>query len=247
MRFALAALVLLFVAGTSFAQQQTQQQTEQQTQEQQQQQRQGRGGQAGQQGRGGGGGRGGQAAVPEPPDPDIDAYVNTDDLFSLSVPCKFTGTDTTWESEYGTKLPGHIYSCTKGAEEYSMTVINYTDIIKLRAEQEHTPAARGDAYARIDLQASIAYAATKVRNEAAKVTYDAWHYINLIPGHELQTTLANGKRVYSAIYLHEYRLYIMKATVPANGIPPLLFTQSLAILRPDGGGIRYQTIYRHPW
>jgi len=47
--------------------------------------------------------------------------------------------------------------------------------------------------------------------------------------------------------LHEFRLYIMKATVPANGIPPLLFTQSLAMIRPDGGGIRYQTIYRHPW
>jgi hypothetical protein len=86
-----------------------------------------------------------------------------------------------------------------------------------------------------------------VRNEAAKVTYDAWHYINLIPGHELQYNLPNGNRVYAAIYLHEYRLYIMKATVPATGIPPLLFTQSLAITRPDGGGIRYQSIYRHPW
>ena len=104
-----------------------------------------------------------------------------------------------------------------------------------------------DLYARIDLAASIDYAATRIRNEAAKVTYDAWHYINLIPGHELQTTLANGNRVYSAVYLHEYRLYIMKATVPAMGIPPLLYTQSFAVVRPDGGGIRYPSIYRHPW
>jgi hypothetical protein len=251
-RLALALVLVLFVAGAAFAQQPTQQ-TEQQTQGQQQQQRQGPGGQGGGgQGRGGDGGgaiggRGGQAAGPPPTSPGIENYVNTDDLFSLSVPCKFTAKSITWETEYGTMLPGNVYSCNKGAEEYSMSVINYTDIAKLRAEQEHTPAARGGGYARIDLHASIAYAATKLRNEAAKVTYDAWHYINLIPGHELQTTLANGNRVYSAIYLHEYRLYIMKATVPADGIPPLLFTQSLAIIRPDGGGIRYQSIYRHPW
>ncbi len=168
-------------------------------------------------------------------------------MFTLSVPCVFTSRAIEWESEYGTKLPGNVYSCNKGLEQYSMTVINYTDIIKLRAAQEHTPAARGDAYARIDLHASIQYAATKMRNEAAKVTYDAWHYINLIPGHDIKYDLANGNRVYGAIYLHEYRLYIMKAVIPANGIPPLLFTQSLAITRPDGSNLRYQSIYRHPW
>jgi hypothetical protein len=173
--------------------------------------------------------------------------VNKDDLFSVSVPCEFTTKDITWATEYDSKLPGHVYNCKDGDNEYEMSVINYTDIIKIRAAQEHTDAARGDAYARIDLAASIDYACTRMRNEAAKVTYDAWHYINLIPGHELQTTLANGRRVYSAVYLHEYRLYIMKATAPPNGIPPLLYTQSFAIVRPDGTAVRYPTIYRHPW
>ena len=87
----------------------------------------------------------------------------------------------------------------------------------------------------------------KMRNEAAKVTYDAWHYVNLIPGHELQYTLPNGNRVYGAAYLHEYRLYILKASLPANGIPPLLYTQSFASVRSDGSAIRYAKIYRHPW
>jgi hypothetical protein len=80
-------------------------------------------------------------------------------MLSLSVPCKFAVSTITWETEYGTKLPANVYSCNKGPEEYSMTVANYTDIIKLRAAQEHTPAARGDAYARIDLHASVDYAA----------------------------------------------------------------------------------------
>jgi hypothetical protein len=95
--------------------------------------------------------------------------------------------------------------------------------------------------------ASVDYAMTKMRNEAAKVTYDAWHYVNLIPGHELQYTMPDGNRVYGAAYLHEYRLYILKASIPANGIPPLLYTQSFAIVRPDGSAIRYAKIYRHPW
>jgi hypothetical protein len=204
-------------------------------------------------GRGGGGqaaGRGGQAPAATPDDPDVDAYVNTTDLFSVSVPCKFTSKDITWATEYDSKVPGRVYSCKSGDTDYEMSVINYTDIIKIREAQEHTAAAGGgglDTYARIDVAASVDYASTKLRNEASKVTYDAYHYMNLVPGHELQYTMPNGKRVYAGIYLHEYRLYIMKATLPANGIPPLLYTQSFAVIRPDGSAIRYPTIYRHPW
>jgi hypothetical protein len=176
-----------------------------------------------------------------------DDYVNKDDLFSVSVPCKFTVKDIVWATEYDSKVPGHVYSCKDGDSEYEMSVINYTDIAKIRAAQPHTEAASGGMYAQIDLFGSVDYACTQLRNEAAKVTYDAWHYMNLIPGHELQYTLPSGRRVYAGAYLHEYRLYIMKATVPAKGIPPLLYTQSFAAVRPDGTAIRYQTIYRHPW
>lgn len=166
------------------------------------------------------------------------------------MPCKFTSREITWDTEYDSKVPGRVYSCKSGDTEYEMTVVNYTDIIKIRESQQHTAAAGGgtlDTYAKIDTLASVDYAMTKLRNEAAKVTYDAWHYINLIPGHELQYTLPNGNRVYAAAYLHEWRLYIMKATAPPNGIPPLLYTQSFAVIRPDGSAIRYATIYRHPW
>ncbi len=148
--------------------------------------------QEGQQGRGNAGLGGGQAQA-TPDDPDINAYVNTTDFFSVSVPCKFTSKDIVWDTEYDSKVPGRVYNCKDGDNEYEMSVINYTDILKIRAAQEHTAAAGGggvDAYARIDLAASIDYACTKMRNEAAKVTYDAWHYINLIPGHELQYNLA---------------------------------------------------------
>jgi hypothetical protein len=192
-------------------------------------------------------GRGAQGQQATPDESDPDTYINRTDLFSVSVPCKFTVKDIIWDTEYDSKVPGHVYSCKDGDTDYEMSVINYTDIEKIRAAQEHTDAASGGMYGKIDVYASVDYAATKLRNEAAKVTYDAYHYMNYVSGHELQYNLPNGKRVYAGIYLHEYRLYIMKATAPPNGIPPLLYTQSFAVVRTDGSPIRYQAIYRHPW
>jgi len=158
-------------------------------------------------------------------------------------------------SEYANKLPARVYECSRGQENYSMTVVNYTDVAKIFLERERTDAEGGGggntAYARIDVQASIDYAATKIRQEAyaanAKMGLDNWHYIDLIPGHQVQYTKPDGERVFTGIYLHEYRLYIMRATAPANQPPPGIFQQSLSVLRPDGGRIRYQSIYRHPW
>lgn len=243
-RFGLA-VVLVLVAGSCFGQQDPYAQAQRQPGQEalaekqlQDAQRAIREGPARGQGQGGGAAQ---------TDANPEDYVNKDDLFSVSVPCKFTVKDIVWATEYDSKVPGHVYSCKDGDNEYEMSVINYTDIEKIRASQQHTDAANGGAYAKIDLFASVDYASTKLRNEAAKVTYDAWHYINLIPGHELQYTLPDGRRVYAAAYLHEYRLYVLKATVPAKGIPPLLYTQSFAVVRQDGTPIRYQTIYRHPW
>jgi hypothetical protein len=247
-RFGLA-VVLVFVAGSScFAQQQdpyAQPQQRQQGQEALAEKQLQDAQRAVREGPGRGQAQGGGAT--QTADANPDDYLNKDDLFSVSVPCKFTVKDIVWATEYDSKVPGHVYSCKDGDNEYEMSVINYTDIEKIRAAQEHTDAASQGVYAKIDLLASVDYASTKLRNEAAKVTYDAWRYINLIPGHELQYTLPDGRRVYAEVYLHEYRLYVMKATVPAKGIPPLLYTQSFAVIRPDGTPIRYQTIYRHPW
>lgn len=125
--------------------------------------------------------------TPAPPsaeevaDEEANNYINKDDLFSVTVPCKFTSKDIVWATEYDSKVPGHVYSCKDGDNDYEMSVINYTDLEKIRAAQEHTDAASGGMYGKIDIAASVDYASTKLRNEAAKVTYDAFHYMNLIP------------------------------------------------------------------
>jgi hypothetical protein len=221
-RFVLAALAILFVVGPSF------------TQQPQQGQQQGQGQP--------------QPRQPFPVDDVYTTYTSMDDFFRVNTPCTFEVKDIQWLSEFENQLPGRVYSCNKGAEKYSVTVINYTDIHKIYQAKEHTDAASQGQYWRIDVVASVAYAATKLRNEATKVTYDAWACIDYIPGHQLQYTNANGSRTFAGIYLHEYRLYILKATVPPDSLTPGLFQQSMAILRPDGTQVRYgNPIYSHPW
>ena len=60
--------------------------------------------------------------------------------------------------------------------------------------------------------ASIDYAAMLYRQKpGVKVTYDAWHYIERVTGHELQLTNSDESLVHR-IYLHENRLCILDAT-----------------------------------
>jgi hypothetical protein len=229
-RFALAALVILVVAGQGLAQQAPQGQ---------------------QQGQGRGGGRGGQAEPPIPvPPSSYKTYVNREDFFSVHVPCDFgPAQKITWISEYENPLPGNVYTCNRGQEKYTMTVINYTDVQKIMDARETTDAAQqgGNAYARIDVYASIDFAAMKLRQKATKVNFDAWHYVDLIPGHQVQFTTADGMRNFASIYLHNYRLYILEAVAPPTAPPPGLFQQSLSILDAEGNRIRYRSIYQHPW
>lgn len=91
--------------------------------------------------------------------------------------------------------------------------------------------------------ASIDYVAWQFRQRDAEVTYDAWHYIDLVSGHQLQLTNRDGSRTFAGIYLHESRLYILEATVPAGAPPPGLFQQSLVFLDEAGNPVRYNEIY----
>ena len=75
------------------------------------------------------------------------------------------------------------------------------------------------------------------------VTFDAFHYVNLVTGHELQLTNPDQSRTFVGIYLHENRLYIFDATVVKGMPPPLIFQQSMEFLDADGKSIRYRTYY----
>ena len=100
------------------------------------------------------------------------------------------------------------------------------------------------AYWQIDILGSIQYAATKYRmRPGVKVNFDAFHYINLVTGHQLQLVNPDQTKTYVAIYLHENRLYILDATVAKNAPAPIIFQQSLEFLDAEGKAIRYRTYY----
>lgn len=172
-------------------------------------------------------------------------YTNLQDRFEVNLPGPPQVEDIKWPSEYGAVFPGRMYSVAQNGSRYSITVIDYTDAERIHAARtNHTEADSLPIYWQVDVQASIAYAATKFRQRpGVKVTYDAFHYIDLVSGHQLQMTNLDQSRTFAGIYLHESRLYILEATVPARAPQPGLFQQSLSFLDAAGKKVRYPTIY----
>jgi hypothetical protein len=172
-------------------------------------------------------------------------YSNRIDRFEVNFPGQPKVEEIKWPSEYGAVFPGRVYSVEQSGSRYSVTVIDYTDAERIHAARtNHTEADSLPIYWQVDVQASIAYAATKFRQRpGVKVTYDAFHYIDLVSGHQLQMTNPGQSRTFAGIYLHESRLYILEATVPAKAPPPGLFQQSLGFLDAAGKKVRYPTIY----
>ena len=173
-------------------------------------------------------------------------YENKEDRFTVNFPGQPKVETVTWPSEYGATFQGRTYSVTvPGGARYAITVIDYTQSRQRHAELQKNQANQQVMYADIDTMASIQYAATRLYRKKAgsTVTYDAWHYIDLVEGHQLQLTNPDGARTFASIYLHENRLYILDATVPRGAPQPGLFQQSLSFLDEKGERVRYNEIY----
>jgi hypothetical protein len=171
-------------------------------------------------------------------------FMSTEDRFSITFPGQPSVQEIKWPSEYGAVFPGRVYSAKQGMGSYSVTVIDYRNSEKLHAAIPKAESFTDPRYWQIDIQASIQYAATKFRQRpGAKVTYDAWHYIDLVEGHMLQLTNQDSSRSFISIYLHENRLYIVEATVPQGYPQPGLFQQNLSFLDEKGARVRYNEIY----
>jgi hypothetical protein len=172
-------------------------------------------------------------------------FTSSEDKFSIVFPGKPTVQSITWPSEYGAMFPGRVYTVQQGPNRYSVTVIDYRNAEAVHAKIDKAPSFDDPRYWQMDILASVQYAATKLyrTKPGAKVTYDAWHYIDLIEGHQLQLTNADNTKTYVSIYLHENRLYIVDATVPANAPAQGIFQQNLGFQDEKGGRVRYDEIY----
>jgi hypothetical protein len=174
-------------------------------------------------------------------------YTSELDLFRVHVPCEFTISDTTWDSEYGAVMPARIYECNDGQNNYRTTVVDYTDAQRIYAEREgRTEADYVDIYWEVDIRASVTYAASQIRQRAGEVTFDAYHYIDRVEGEQIQMTYPDQNRLYASIYLHDSKLYIFEATVPPRTPPPGMFQQSLEFVDTEGNRIRYQNFSDAP-
>src|SRR5499427_727001 len=171
-------------------------------------------------------------------------YQNLEDHFAVTAPGEPAIEKTKWKSEYGSMFPETIYRWEQGANRYTVTVVDYSDSEAIYTANRHSAAFQLSVYWQIDILGSIQYAATQYRQKpGVKVTFDAFHYVNLVTGHELELTNPDQSRTYVGIYLHENRLYIFDATVAKGMPPPLIFQQSPEFLDAEGKSIRYRTYY----
>ena len=174
-------------------------------------------------------------------------YTSREDRFTVNMPGQPKIETIEWPSEYGLVFPGRVHTAMKGAEKYSITVIDYSDAEKRYSEKPHPPSFRQAEYWMMDIQGSIQYAATKLyrMKPGVKVTHDAWHYIDLVEGHQLFLTNPDTTRTFASIYLHENRLYILDAAknrivqtaAMKEGPDQVTFSDELAYVRHRGSEV----------
>lgn len=168
-------------------------------------------------------------------------FADPDEFFSVNFPAEPTLRNFEYASEYGATLPGKIYEVRNGDSLHSVTIVNFTEAQRIYQElPDRTDEGNNAALWLYDQRGSVAYAARNFRLRGGEVTYDAWHHIDLVEGHQLQMTNADQSRTYASMYLHDGRLYVLEATVPSGSLPQGLFQQSLTFLDDDGNRIRYE-------
>ena len=149
-----------------------------------------------------------------------------------------------YPSEYGVEYPARVYAYEDDPDRYSLTVVDYSDAQRIHSERTNkTSADDGSIYWSVDVLGSIAYAAWNIRSRGGEATYDAFHYIQRVDGHQLQITNADQSRTYAGIYLQDLRLYIVEATSPAGRPPPTIFQKSLELLNEDGEIFNYRYLH----
>ena len=184
-----------------------------------------------------------------------DQYVSLQDGFTLNFPGKPAISESTWTSQMNYTLPMRVYSATKGAERYSVTVVDYSGIEQQGIERAkgcpagnqncraNAPPALGPGYAHHDERGAIVYATFKLLQRGATLDFLTWDWQDMVEGHLVQLTNADRSRTFAWVGMHAHKLYILEGTVPAGYPEPGLFQQSMQWIDKKGNGIRYQSIY----
>ena len=184
-------------------------------------------------------------------------FANRADRFTCLFPSQPQITETTYRSEHRADLPARVYSATQGQGRYSVTVVDYNQAQRILTEKakQCPPGAEpclgglGNAgHWKDDIRGAIVYASFQFLQRDAKLTSYLSDNVDQVEGHRLQlTNNVDKSRTFAGIYMHENKLYIVEATVPAGYPEPGLFQQSVGWLDENGIGLRYQSIYSNGW
>ena len=189
-------------------------------------------------------------------------YTSRQDRFSVNFPGEPKVQDIRYTSFIDGVFPARVYSAEvgpsryyAGPSRYSATVVDYTDAERIHTERAKTcnPDAQSTCVGNIaqqgagawkyDVRGAMDWASEQFLKRDAKVTLFVWAVIDLIEGRQIHLTNADRSRTFAGIHMHENRLYIFEATVPAGAPEPLIFHQSPRFLDADGRNVRYATIY----
>lgn len=188
-----------------------------------------------------------------------DLYTSVQDGFKVNFPGQPKISETTWASQLNYTLPARVYSAERGRERYTVTVVDYNGLEQQGIERSKTcepgnsncranaGAALGPGYWRHDARGAIVYATFKLLQRDAKLTDLAWEWQDMVEGHSIQMTNADGSRTFAYVSMHERKLYILEGTVPKGSPEPGLFQQSMGYVDKDGNGIRYQILYSNSY
>jgi len=169
-------------------------------------------------------------------------YTSLEDRFGVNFPAEPEIEAFEYESEFQAIFPARSYRAERGPDLYVVTVVDFTDAQRIHGEMDKTEAASGSNVWINDQRASVARAAREFRARGGQITYDAWSHIDLVEGHQLQLTNADGTRTYAAMYFNgnSRRLYVLEATISPRSPPAGQFQQSLRFLDEDGDRVRYR-------
>lgn len=184
-------------------------------------------------------------------------YASRADFFSVNFPGEPKVQDIRYTSFLDGVFPARVYSVEVGPNRYSVTVVDYTDAQRIHTARLKScqpdaqsscvgtdeDGAQGAGSWKYDVRGAVDFASWRFLQRDATVTFFGWAAIDRIEGRQIHLTNADRSRTFVAIHMHDNRLYIFEATVPAGSPEPGLFQQSPRFLDKEGRPVRYDTIY----
>ncbi|HXD19723.1 MAG TPA: hypothetical protein VN654_22065 [Vicinamibacterales bacterium] len=187
-------------------------------------------------------------------------YVSKDDRFTITFPAQPKVTQSTFMSQYGYALPSRVYSADSGKSRFVVTVVDYNGVQALgEARAKACPpgaepcfgnpspvSSTGAGYWKAEISGATTYATYLFLQRDAKLTFLGWATMDLVEGTIVSlTNNADKSRTSAGIYMHENKLYLFEATVPAGYPPPDFFQQSVGWIDENGNPIRYLAVYHN--